>query len=314
MNKKAFVISFLIAVVIFIGQIIYFYAVVDVEQEETTAPEATETVWEPVTQAPNTPDPRAPLPIPEKAKKHGNSYYMIYGNTTCRTWEEAQAYCESMGGHLATISSAAENTIVWSAMMLKRYPNAYIGLSDRDGEGNWVWVTGEKVKYTNWLDGEPDGGARENYAEFRADNAGRTWSDGDFGRDTSSDQKAFVCEWEARCKDETGFYADHDWQAEEVLRAATCQDVGEVRQGCTRCDAERTAELPLTEHRYGRFAVVKGSALIPPIVKERSCEVCAHTTSVTDWSYVWVPIVAVVLLIGIIIGVANYAKAFRRRY
>ena len=33
----------------------------------------------------------------------------------------------------------------------------------------------------------------------------------------------------------------------------------------------------------------------------------------TDWSYVWVTIVAGVALIGILIGIINYIRAFKKR-
>ena len=59
--------------------------------------------------------------------------------------------------------------------------------------------------------------------------------------------------------------------------------------------------------------MVSGSKLIPPIVKEKTCVHCADVQSTEDWSYVWVTIIAVVALIGILIGVINYIRAFKKK-
>jgi hypothetical protein len=75
-------------------------------------------------------------------------------------WEAAQAEAESIGGHLVTFSDTAENIFVNN-----NFPDYYyIGLTDKDVEGQWRWVTGEPLTYTNWYVGEPNGGRGENYA------------------------------------------------------------------------------------------------------------------------------------------------------
>ncbi len=38
-----------------------------------------------------------------------------------------------------------------------------IGFTDEASEGNWLWITGEPVTFTNWNWGEPNGGHWENY-------------------------------------------------------------------------------------------------------------------------------------------------------
>ena len=76
------------------------------------------------------------------------------------------------------------------------------GFSDRDSEGDWEWITGEPIDYTNWCyaDGKEqpnDGASRmdgksEDYAEFYKDTADGTWNDATFGKNTYH----FICEWE----------------------------------------------------------------------------------------------------------------------
>ena len=51
---------------------------------------------------------------------------------------------------------------------------------------------------------------------------------------------------------------------------------------------------------------------IPPIVKEKHCERCGDTQQVTDWSFVWLPIVIGVVIILSIVGLINYIKMFKK--
>ena len=68
------------------------------------------------------------------------------------TWEEARLDAIARGGHLATITSEDENNTVSSVtddlVFLDPNPGAWIGATDEDSEGNWVWVTGEPFGYT----------------------------------------------------------------------------------------------------------------------------------------------------------------------
>jgi hypothetical protein len=101
-------------------------------------------------------------------------------------WREAQAYCENLGGYLATISSASENEFVEN-IADPINDDVWIGLTDEANEGNWEWVTGERLMFVNWEYYNPDGGEGENYVEMHRDG---TWNDLPV---TSS--MCFVCEW-----------------------------------------------------------------------------------------------------------------------
>ena len=90
-----------------------------------------------------------------------------------RSWEQAEALCESMGGHLVSITDSDEqNTVVGllSGCPLGVY---YIGATDAESEGVWKWVTGESVSYNNWDKSggnEPDGGTAENCSTIMGKN------------------------------------------------------------------------------------------------------------------------------------------------
>ncbi|MFK7979881.1 MAG: HYR domain-containing protein, partial [Saprospiraceae bacterium] len=80
----------------------------------------------------------------------GHQYYCSREKAN---WATAKATCESQGGHLAVINSAAENQML-SAFLKDQ--SAYIGLSDREQEGTFKWCNNDPVTYTNWYPGQPD--------------------------------------------------------------------------------------------------------------------------------------------------------------
>jgi len=76
-------------------------------------------------------------------------------------WGEAKKDAEDKGGHLATITSHVENSIVINLLINQfdaKIPSLWLGASDSEKEGNWIWVTGEKWEYQNWdsENGEPN--------------------------------------------------------------------------------------------------------------------------------------------------------------
>ena len=138
---------------------------------------------------------------PDALVYNGHSYYLYSG--VASTWEEAKKYCQSLGGHLAVINDSAENTALFNYMKSKGYSSAYFGLSDAITEGNWQWVDGSSVTYTNWASGEPGNGyGTEDYAMFYWKFTNGKWNDGDFDVYTDRGGKAFICEWDTVRQDD----------------------------------------------------------------------------------------------------------------
>ncbi len=89
-------------------------------------------------------------------------YYWVFTNRM--SWTQAVVFAASQTyncrpGHLATITSQAENDFV-ACLILGHY--AWIGgFQDPNGAepaGGWRWITGERFTYTNWNSGEPNDG------------------------------------------------------------------------------------------------------------------------------------------------------------
>ena len=117
--------------------------------------------------------------------------YVVYDISM--TWLEAKAYCETLGGHLVTITSQDEQTFI--AGLIQKYgrrEDYYIGATEDNTEGNWVWITGEPWQYSNWDYREPNDLGIEYIAEIYRSN-GR-WNDLDYYE--YSNKAGFICEWE----------------------------------------------------------------------------------------------------------------------
>ena len=81
--------------------------------------------------------------------------YTLYNESL--TWEQAKLRCEALGGHLATITTQAEQNAVSSSLPV--ISGKYWLGAKADSAGWWSWVTGEPFEgqYRNYAAGQPDG-------------------------------------------------------------------------------------------------------------------------------------------------------------
>ena len=136
------------------------------------------------------------IKIPDSAFEYNGHHYNFYKNN-CETWEEAQKFCEDLGGHLAIIDNEDENIKLYDFMKTTEYESAYFGLTDSENEGVWKNVDGSEPKFINWSDGEPNNERGiENYAMFYYKSPEYKWNDGEFRHRTVNDPSVFICEWD----------------------------------------------------------------------------------------------------------------------
>lgn len=178
---------------------------VDIEKDATTV------IMEPVYLTPkNTENPEEPG-IPDTAVEFNGHYYQVYD--TPMTWNEAKAYCESLDGHLVTITSGAEQEFVETLIANGKKKSYWLGGTDAANEGTWEWITGEKFDYTNWREFMPDNWQNEDYLmmykEMDPSYTGETFgrwndlkSDGTCPGNSyfSKDIFGFICEWDTNVK------------------------------------------------------------------------------------------------------------------
>jgi hypothetical protein len=130
----------------------------------------------------------APIPWPTAVGGNGHTYEAILVGSNI-TWEAASAAAQAKGPgwHLATITSAAENTFVesifsgnsayfhaWSGYV---HSGPWIGaFATTYTSGDWKWVTGEAFTFADWGPMEPfRNGNRISYARFGGSVVG--WND-----------------------------------------------------------------------------------------------------------------------------------------
>jgi Ca2+-binding RTX toxin-like protein len=103
---------------------------------------------------------------------YNGKFYLL---SNAGTWKEAQAQAVSLGGNLVTVNDAAENQFLVNTF--GGTEQLWIGLTDEVVEGQFKWVNGEAVTYTNWLINQPDNfGGNEDYVHLSGGTGGQ-WND-----------------------------------------------------------------------------------------------------------------------------------------
>lgn len=116
-------------------------------------------------------------------------------------WRQAKDYCAARGGYLATIQDRAEDDFVYQLTS----GNTFLGASDTEEEGTWVWVSGEPWGFTNWDVGEPNNNeGDEDYLSYHYDVNTSHWNDQGNG------PLFFTCEWQPDTEPVNGGASDSD--------------------------------------------------------------------------------------------------------
>ncbi|MES2386979.1 MAG: choice-of-anchor D domain-containing protein, partial [Bacteroidota bacterium] len=124
----------------------------------------------------------------QKHTYNGHNYYI---SNSSKTWEEASTYAALLGGHLVSVSSAAENLVVISLIQSSVTEATWLGGTDKASEGTWLWTDGTPFNYSNWSFGQPDNYLGiENYLHISRDNGG-VWNDL-----SGSEELTFIVEYD----------------------------------------------------------------------------------------------------------------------
>jgi C-type mannose receptor len=89
---------------------------------------------------------------------YSHAHYFLSEADDTMSWTDAEAECVLRGGHLASVSSAHEQSVL-ETLLKNVNTTAWIGLGDSASEGSFVWSDGTPYSYTHWYTGEPNGGA-----------------------------------------------------------------------------------------------------------------------------------------------------------
>jgi CotH kinase protein/Chitobiase/beta-hexosaminidase C-terminal domain/Lectin C-type domain/HYR domain len=101
--------------------------------------------------------------------KLGKKLY-YYSNGT-NTWAGARTACANAGGKLAIITDANQNNVLKT--WIGSTATAWIGLSAPVSGGNYQWIDGTTLTFTNWATGEPTSGqlARRDFVSLNGSSA-----------------------------------------------------------------------------------------------------------------------------------------------
>ncbi|XP_053174061.1 galactose-specific lectin nattectin-like [Scomber japonicus] len=117
-----------------------------------------------------------PSGCPSGWTQFGSRCFVFYRRT--RAWTDAEHFCISIGGNLASIHSADENAFL-SDLVLRvsgHRHHTWIGGYDAVKEGTWLWSDGSKFSYFRWYVREPNNlGGKEHCIEMNF--GGLYWND-----------------------------------------------------------------------------------------------------------------------------------------
>ena len=94
--------------------------------------------------------------VPADVCKPGWSYFggICYSTSqTCKNWTEAQSTCQSYSANLISVRNQEENVYIQHRLNGAR---GWIGLSDRDTEGTFVWADNQTNNFTYWAKNQPN--------------------------------------------------------------------------------------------------------------------------------------------------------------
>ena len=99
---------------------------------------------------------------------NGNRYFLLQESS----WTDAQQQANDLDGNLATVNDEDENRwlidIFGNVNDVPR--NLWIGYTDQQNEGEFVWASGEQSDFENWDEGEPNQtGNGEDYTHIIVD-------------------------------------------------------------------------------------------------------------------------------------------------
>nr|XP_020508804.1 galactose-specific lectin nattectin-like [Labrus bergylta] len=74
------------------------------------------------------------------------------------TWANAEINCQAQGGNLASVHSLSEYAFIQGLIhgITHRYPQTWLGGSDAQEEGVWLWTDGSRFNSLNWWGGWTD--------------------------------------------------------------------------------------------------------------------------------------------------------------
>uniref|UniRef100_A0A8C0JBE1 C-type lectin domain-containing protein n=1 Tax=Chelonoidis abingdonii TaxID=106734 RepID=A0A8C0JBE1_CHEAB len=113
----------------------------------------------------------------------GKCYYFSLRETS---WQRAKVLCEEVHSRLAIINSHAQQNFI---MYRTRNQRFWIGLSDKNSEGEWKWIDGSNstTGFTYWKEGEPNNSGQN-------EDCAHVWTYGEWNDVDCTYKCYYICE------------------------------------------------------------------------------------------------------------------------
>lgn len=129
---------------------------------------------------------KPPLGIPADATLFNGKWYKVFLEEV--TWKRAQEKCRGLSGQLVVIHDETTQAFIAE---LGNTLELWIGATDGEVEGQWIWSDGTPMKFKAWGPGQPRRNDRsENYLGIGGD---RRW----FDAPNDWPCVGYICEWPA---------------------------------------------------------------------------------------------------------------------
>jgi len=175
-----------------------------------------------------------------RAEDGGNGHwYKAVSNGTAICWEAARDAAIASGGHLATLTSAAEDAWV-CAQLVQSASGMYPPGCGWDGPmtggfklsgDDWQWVTGEPFEYSNFV--WSNGSGREMIQYF---NGGCGWDGTGYCGGACGGNIAYLMEWSADCNGDG--YVDYGQILQGELVDSNTNGTPDCCEAGTPCEAD----------------------------------------------------------------------------
>ncbi len=141
--------------------------------------------------------------IPADAKTFNGHAYKFFPQQL--SWKDAKARCEALGGHLVIIETPAENAFLGKLITDGGKVDSWIGATDEGSEGQWRWVDGRNMTWTNWFTKQNQPNNKGGVEHFGVMSNKKLAVDGLIGWEWSDQpneslpahEPGYVCEWDS---------------------------------------------------------------------------------------------------------------------
>jgi|GEM_PF-1449173 len=169
-----------------------------------TTPEG-KVLWEGLPDLPGQPGVKVDVPAgvvgrpdairrPTDTKVFNGKHYKVFPQQL--TWHEAKVRCQELGGHLAIVTSEKENRFLTSLVKEQGLGGAWLGATDEEVEGRWIWVNNTPLRYSNWDIPQKQPNNKQGIEHYMVllTRFNGTWCDQP--NDGRQEHPGFVCQWD----------------------------------------------------------------------------------------------------------------------